>query len=131
MPDSFMNFSQWKTLEAALYLSGCAFAMGNLQEAREKLNQELKAMKSEDSKDENALTFVNEAQMEYNLAVMRAKKGFDYQVAHKHILTSLRKMEATLQIEEEQRRRNSILRDENYEVFAQVFFPYKNILGFH
>ena len=59
--------------------------MGDLQEAREKLKQALAALTDPDTHEEHPSRRVHEAQMEYNLGVMRAKKGFDYQIAHGEI----------------------------------------------
>ena len=102
--------------EAALYLAGCDFAMGNLQEAREKLNHALVAISNPDTLEEHPFRLILEAQMEYNLGVMRAKKGFDYHIAHKHIVASLRKMETALSKEEERKEDKQQSRTENYEV---------------
>lgn len=78
-----------------MYLAGCDFAQGKLQEARDILTSAL-AKEEPNELLRSAADDTFAAQMEFNIATTRSKKGFDYQLGHGHISSSLKRMEAAL-----------------------------------
>jgi hypothetical protein len=93
-------------IEKALYIAGCDFALGNLKEARAVINSVKDVTSTCSISDVVTDSPVEVVQprdavlsslLEYNLGVMRSKKGFDYSVAHRHFSTSLECIDVAMQ----------------------------------